>query len=370
MSNAKSTDILVIGGGVAGAVAAAKAASMGKRVRLVQHAQGATVHSSGAVDVGHSDEKSHPYNRLSTHMYHMDDALKLLCELASDVNLVARDDSQDHVLVTQMGTLKRARLVQKSLLCDLEVHKTIGVVQFNNLHGFDAEPVVRALRSWLDVDVVPVYVDLESSKIYRSNLEMALHQNFACLAEIVRTALSKASIEPSHLLFPAVLGLNNPNEILKSIKENCGVTASELVAMPHSVPGMRLSQALKNSLQRRGIEIVNERVGYVDDYERVILATGRVLGGGILSDSATTCERIFNLPVWADGRPVADRFLGDLDQFKIGLDYDEHLRPLNEFGEVAHTHLYAAGSILGGYDPVIDGTGIGVAAFTGYLAAL
>lgn len=364
-------DTLIIGGGVAGAVAAAKVASMGKHVRLMQHAQGATLHSSGAVNVGHSDDPVHPYNRLSTHMHHMEDALKLLCELASDVHLVARDDGQDHVLVTQMGTLKRSRLVQKSLLFDLEAHQTIGVVQFSNLHGFDAEAVIRALRSSsLNVDVIPIYVNLESSKIYRSNVEMALHQNFESLPEAVKTALSKASIEPSHLLFPAVLGLNDPSGILKSVEKNCDVTASEFVAMPHSVPGMRLSQALKNGLQRRGVEIIHERVEHVENYERVILATGRVLGGGILSDAGVTCERIFNLPVWAGGRPVADRFLGNLDQFKMGLDYDEHLRPLNEFGELAYTHLYAAGSILGGYDPVTDGTGIGVAAFTGYLAAL
>jgi glycerol-3-phosphate dehydrogenase subunit B len=155
---------------------------------------------------------------------------------------------------------------------------------------------------------------------------------------------------------------------------------------------MRLSRALENALAGRGVEVVTDRiVGYEMSNgrvtalrgssrwmcEKVILATGRVLGGGIVSEAGVTRERIFGLPIWAGGRPIADRFTGDLtgqsvdathELFRAGVAYDDKLRPLNEFGEIFATNVYAAGSILGGYDPAQDFTGIGVAAWTGYLA--
>ena len=46
-----NVDVLVIGGGMAGAVAASKAADSGQEVAVVRRGYGATALSSGAIDI-------------------------------------------------------------------------------------------------------------------------------------------------------------------------------------------------------------------------------------------------------------------------------------------------------------------------------
>jgi glycerol-3-phosphate dehydrogenase subunit B len=59
---------------------------------------------------------------------------------------------------------------------------------------------------------------------------------------------------------------------------------------------------------------------------------------------------------------------GDHAAFRAGVRIDASLRPLDENGEPAYRHIYAAGSVIQGYDAAADKTGLGVAIFTGYLA--
>ncbi|MFZ9890047.1 MAG: anaerobic glycerol-3-phosphate dehydrogenase subunit B, partial [Myxococcota bacterium] len=59
---------------------------------------------------------------------------------------------------------------------------------------------------------------------------------------------------------------------------------------------------------------------------------------------------------------------GDHPIFRAGIAYDTQLRPLTVGRDVLARNLFAAGSVLEGYDPARDGSGLGVAAFTGLLA--
>ncbi|MDA0713600.1 MAG: hypothetical protein O2897_06400 [bacterium] len=120
---------------------------------------------------------------------------------------------------------------------------------------------------------------------------------------------------------------------------------------------------MKNSLQIRNgnNELINLKPHVV------ILASGRVLAGGLLMDGVFK-EAIFNLPIWGD-RSTEENVSGNHELFKMGLALDTNQRPLNQFGELFASNLYAAGSMVRGYDPAKEATGIGVAAMLGYLAA-
>jgi glycerol-3-phosphate dehydrogenase subunit B len=47
---------------------------------------------------------------------------------------------------------------------------------------------------------------------------------------------------------------------------------------------------------------------------------------------------------------------------------DRQLRPLSASGAPLHPRLFAAGAVVGGHEPAADGTRLGVAILTGYLA--
>jgi glycerol-3-phosphate dehydrogenase subunit B len=114
-----------------------------------------------------------------------------------------------------------------------------------------------------------------------------------------------------------------------------------------------------------------------------VLATGRFVGGGIERRGALA-EGVLGLPVLASEGPFADpsvRFAGrppasltlrdshgPQPLLAAGLRVDELLRPLDAFGRVVHENVFAAGAVVGGHDPASDGTGMGVAMLTGFLA--
>jgi glycerol-3-phosphate dehydrogenase subunit B len=51
-----------------------------------------------------------------------------------------------------------------------------------------------------------------------------------------------------------------------------------------------------------------------------------------------------------------------------GLRVDAGLRPVDEGGRVVHPRLFAAGAVVGGHEQATDGTGLGVAILSGFLA--
>jgi glycerol-3-phosphate dehydrogenase subunit B len=114
-----------------------------------------------------------------------------------------------------------------------------------------------------------------------------------------------------------------------------------------------------------------------------VLASGRFVGGGIERRGALV-ESALGLPVLASEGPFADpsvRFAGrppasltlrdsrsPQPLLAAGLRVDEELHPLDAEGRVLHERIFAAGAVVGGHDPSSDGTGMGVAMFTGWIA--
>src|SRR5690606_37959754 len=98
----------------------------------------------------------------------------------------------------------------------------------------------------------------------------------------------------------------------------------------------------------------------------VVLASGRYVGGGI--ERADRCrEQVFDLPVdlHAPGEATAFLHLRPQPAFAAGVRVDAALRPLDRDGRPRAANLFAAGSVIGGSDPAVDGTGAGLSWCTG-----
>jgi glycerol-3-phosphate dehydrogenase subunit B len=54
--------------------------------------------------------------------------------------------------------------------------------------------------------------------------------------------------------------------------------------------------------------------------------------------------------------------------FRAGVQIDGSLRALDQGGRPVHPRLFAAGAVIGGHEAASDGTGLGTAILTGYLA--
>ncbi|MBM4282229.1 MAG: FAD-dependent oxidoreductase [Deltaproteobacteria bacterium] len=301
MSDATDFDVVVAGAGVAGALAALRARTLGARVLLVARKGGATASWSGAVDVADpfvdatpapgggaggldaldrggavvdavealaARHPRHPYARLGAARVAVDDALDFLVRAVPGLDLVRRPDGRNHVLVTAAGTVKRAALAPRSQLldvADLPPGAIVGVVGWQDLAGFDAGSVEAMLRFVCSLSaraprvlsvVVPRVFSLRApwdrAAAFAAFLDEADHRAQALAA--LREGLRSLTPTPTHLLTPAVLSRKPlaPPALL-AIDDAVGRPLRELLSLPPSVPGERLVQALRDACVAAGV---------------------------------------------------------------------------------------------------------------------
>lgn len=426
----QEADILVLGGGVAACMVAAHARQLGRRVTLINHATGATNLSSGAVDIldtlanidadpfssntwsdkpTHITLEMHPYLRVPGVLEQLPQALALFQNVTSNIQMIRRDDEKNMVIATQLGTVKRCGLVQSSMhldLGELRSDELVAIVDITGVLGFDASSVANMLNFIVSTSlsakfkVATCSVELKSPQIFRNFTSFADYldegTNLEQFIESIDGALRPMPVKPKYLLFPPLLGKKTTRDVIRKIENRTQCVVRELLSMPPSIPGMRLQETMLVSLGQLGVEIVQGKAlfGAVEHNtvqevvvetgksnvhyrpKSVVLASGRYAAGGIVYNSAAQ-ESIFKLPIWNDKHPVQSEFVGHLTGqsvgaahaiFSAGVRTDTHLRPLNVLGKVVAHNLFAAGSVLGGYDPTQDGTGMGVAIASGYLA--
>jgi glycerol-3-phosphate dehydrogenase subunit B len=163
------------------------------------------------------------------------------------------------------------------------------------------------------------------------------------------------------------------------------------------VPGLRLYHALRRAIIDKGgrftvgprvvgLETADGRVtGALMETaangrhrlvpaDAVILATGGLFGGGLDSDyRGRVVETVAGLHV-ANVPPLAEwfasPFLSAQPIHQAGILTDADLRPLDAEGKLVFPNLYAAGRLLAGYSPVVEGSTEGVDIATGAHAAL
>lgn len=384
--------VCVIGGGAAGAMAALAAADSGAEVVLFARGYGATALSSGAVDVAgwpgempgdrweerpsceHNLREMIRRNRLHPLAAHVDAVPSALEFFAQHVSCYeTRSLAQpDLVLPTDLGTWKSTFLAQRSQaaadVCSLE-GKRVAVLGFRGWGLLRASFVAASLEHFargggVQVTMVPVEVaacDDDVDLPLREPIELAQRmERDEALVERLMAATAGFDVA----LAPAVLG----------IERVVAGSVCELLASDRSVPGLRLQRALGHALVNAGVE-VHCAAGCVEG--PTVLATGRYLGGGIVRERGEFRESVLGLPVTIDGVDVGRTYLGELAAqrasasqpfLRTGVRVDEQLRPLGRDGAVFRKDLFAAGSVIGGFDVVQERCGLGTALVTGYVA--
>ena len=414
-------DVLVLGGGMAGAMAALAAREAGARTVLVRRSPGATALSSGAVSVA-PDRAAPPDAPLSTRAGPLEAARRIAAtrpdhpyaaagvdRLADALDFAARELSEVLVprldrprfLATPFGTAVAAALCQRSMAAGdlLAVQARLAVGGFRGHLGFEASLVAAGLARYAargGPEVRAFAIDLPRL-VHGADRphELARALEAPGAAEAAGEAL-RAALPPGAqaALLPPVLGLDPRARVHERIEGAAGLPVAETLSDGPSVPGLRLQRAIDARLAAAGIEVVTAavtgarglgevvRAGGRDLRARTwVLATGRFVGGGIVRRGVLV-EPALGLPVQAAegaeagvhlaARPAASLTVRDRRAaqplLSAGLRVDGALRPLDERCRPVHPRLFAAGAVVGGHDQATDGTGLGVAILTGWLA--
>lgn len=416
-------DVLVLGGGMAGAIAALAARAGGARVALVRRAPGATALSSGAIGVAPDlsagpDEPlawrrgpveaarrlavlrpGHPYALLGADLGRLPEALAFAARALDPLLSPALD--RPRFLATPLGGAAGVALCQRSMVAGdlLTAQAPLAVVGFRGHLGFDADLVADGLARAAPLGApeafaLEVELPFDAPAARPHELARALDAPGAAeaLGERLRAAL--AGRGAGAVLLPPVLGLAPRSRAVERISSAAGVPVAETLSDVPSVPGLRLQARLDAALQAAGVQVVGgaaraapvpgdplEADGAIVVAGWWVLATGRFVGGGVARRGALV-EPALGLAVQAaEGReagvhlaqrPAAslttrDR-RGPQPLLSAGLRVDASLRPLDDLGRPVHPRLLAAGAVVGGHEHASDGTGLGVAVLTGYLA--
>lgn len=410
--NGKETEILVIGAGLAGLIAAAKSAESGKKVILVAKGSGTLSVSSGCIDLwGYTltDSKicsqpikeikqlvrskpGHPYAKAVDVLEESLDFLQAI--LKENDNPYAACPDGNWVLPTALGTVRPTYLAPLSMAVpSLKKPKHILVVGFRELKDFYPEVFLRNLRKNIDL---PVDCDLEAVQVSTGGYEI----NPSTLAgrlerkEVRRQVIEqiRSSIKSdSCVLFPPVLGERRNTKAASELAAELGCTVFEIADIPPSLPGVRLQQTLLHHLKSRGVEVIsNSQITHAEikdgkclsvvaeglyrqfsiKAESYVLATGSFFGGGLVASSDTVKERIFNLPVHTNDNWSRREFLDIAGQpfNEFGIQVNDKLQPVDEAGVIVAENLYAAGAVIAGANFAIEKSGNGIALVTGYKA--
>jgi glycerol-3-phosphate dehydrogenase subunit B len=357
-----SFDVLVIGGGAAGVAAALHAHAAGAHVGVVRAAPGASAVGSGGWSgpLDHVMERAlaraglphvaapqplpHPYGDLRTFDF----------------------AAESHAFTQPIDT---------ALLCGIA-----------GLGGFAAPALARMYATSGGpplAHAVAVARGTPPAGWSPMSLAAALQRDHAIVTDALKPLITSSI---SHVLMPAVLGLDNASAVRDAMQDVLGVPVFECLGAPPSIPGWRLDRAFLHALRTAGIEIANGIVHGCDadngtitrvhvsmdgvartmHADRFVLATGKFLGGGIVTVSISAREQALvetalGMPVWiehldqtfttAESLTLTSRVRTyDQPLLRAGVHVDGARAPLDARGRVLYRNLTVVGSVCAGVD--------------------
>lgn len=437
-------DVIVIGSGIAGTLAAINA-SKTKKVAIIRKGYGSTALSSGAFDIAGKigmrgrpfkgftnlplaiteileNDQNHPYSIISkafttdrfNEFINMIKAIgDQFFEELKDAGVSYEGSWENFMVIPNLhGTFKITSFCQASMisgnLARLRSRKLLFV-------GFDKITSHSKLRAGLLSDILSNYGFVSFNDINYTNINLHAHnivyneydlitlasimdnyEQAKSILQIIKRAL--AGVEYEHAFIPPILGISKHRDILNMFTDTFGSTVSEFLSSSFSSAGLRLQYALDRLLARHNITIINGAASFKEGSDRInkiivtqkddssieltaksfVLATGKFIGNGI-NNNKYWKESIFGLPVFIGSTCVRDPFpmgyltpdpFDEQSLFSIGVRVDDYLKPVDENGKVVYKNLFAAGSILSGYNYIYDRTGMGTSMITGVRAGI
>ncbi len=412
------SDLIVIGAGLCGLIAAYTAARAGKQVKIVTKGLGATHWHAGSIDVlGYYPDDATPVMRpLETlhdltrarpqHPYAildgtLSDALENFASLTRELGLpyAGAPNSGDNLwLPSPVGAARPTFPAPRAQLAgDLRRAAPMLIVGLRGMRDFYPELIAenlskqgqRARAAFLPLDLITDRRDSNTAQLASALDDPTRRAKLAA-------ALKQLAQPGERIGIPAILGMDAHAAALDDLQAQTGAAIFEIPTLPPSVPGVRLTNALRNHLRQLGVrvEINADVIGFHAEKDRVLwiesdasgrplkhraekflLATGGILGGGIDSDhTGKVWERVFDLPLAVPREReqwFRARFFDPAGHpiFRAGVPVNREFQPIDAQGARVYANVWAAGNLLAHADPILERSLEGLAIATGIAAA-
>ena len=418
-------DVVVVGAGLAGLVAAARIAEAGATVTLVAKGHASTHWGSGGMDVAgpagaatpaegvaNLAALDHPYSFLAPDVA---PSIAWLLERleAGGLPYAGNLDTPIRRVPTAIGGTRRVAIVpaaQAAALRPWEPDEVLVIAGPAGYKDFWPAAIADSLGReavWMGSDhpgrVTGVTVDLDGVA-GRNNLN-ALHlarrfddpaQRAADIARFAAAVKKAAGGRPGRVGVPAIMGLAQHAAAWAELRAGLPLEPFEIPLVPPSIPGIRLWQVLREIIRAAGGRVqIGEAVAriHVEDGRvtavemeaaarsqtirtgALVLATGGLAGGGLVAThDGHIVEPLLGLHVDAPEHEewlVADALDPAGHPIEAaGIVTDGGLRPLDPDGRpVPLANVRVAGALLAGQRSIRERCGDGIAVASGWRAA-
>jgi glycerol-3-phosphate dehydrogenase subunit B len=355
-------DLIVIGTGLSGLMAAKTAAAAGKKVLIVGKGIGSLCLFSNTIDVlGQIPKTMDPVrNSVGTsnsagiilgpnpaaeqraiisngvkmtealsqwieghpsHPYSKAGVKNIQAALASFLSLFPRPytfqtiDNRNCLLATGAGTLRPTYLIPITMAGGISSDgaRTL-IVGFKGFKDFYAHYVADQLKCRaVNLELPdPLYQEITATALARLMEIKSFREN-------IGREIKKKLLDETRVGLPALLGTHDPVQVRDDLEAIIGAKVFEIPTLPPSIPGMRIFNCFKEWLIRKGvffllgysvpkavmrgkrcerIEVLHPPAVTSYSADRYILATGRFIGGGLKADDEKVFEPIFDLPLF------------------------------------------------------------------------
>lgn len=399
-------DLIVIGMGLTGLMAAKTAAERKKKVLLIGKGFGTLTLFSNTIDLMGilpeevpvkeslppwiEEHPDHPYGKVG--MEKIEEALSSFLSFFPPPYTFHSRNGANSLVPTGAGTLRPTYLIPSTMMKGIGLREKKGlIVGFKGYKDFYAHRFSDLFRCRaMTVDLEEAHgAEMSATTLARWMEEPSFRQR---LTEGIKKEWRGEPL----LGFPALLGLRDPMVVRRDLEKRTGASVFEIPVLPPSMPGMRIFNTFREKLIQMGVTfLLGQSVSRpllrgdrcegvevthaprVDTYtgERILMATGRFIGGGLRADSSKIEEPLLGLPVaqppsrkgWfeeaflaSSGHPV----------HRAGVVVDSMFRPLDERGTPIFENVWVAGTLLAHHDFLYEKSKEGIEIATGYAAAL
>lgn len=410
----RTTDVIVVGSGIAGLMAAYAAAKQGRRVKVVSEGMGSLSISAGCIDLLGYDQTGqriedpwaaiaklpagHPYSIVGQD--NIKTALDEFCSCMAAQGLklhVAEKDGKriNTLLPTVAGTLKPSWIIPAEVEADsLEKARRILII---SVRGFrDCRPAFIASQLWrypalankdFDTLVLPSPFEDDHGRSLNA-LDLAHMADRPEGRDWLCGKLKGKGEKYDLALIPPMLGARVNSGIRDNAADNLGCPYIELLCIPPGVAGLRIRDAFINTLVNMNVEFYENATATKADIQdgkcqgitlattgreinldarAYVIATGGILSGGVLLEQGKASEAILGIDIpvpanvdeWSTPEVFGKHLISS-----IGVTVDGDMRAKDNAVE----NVFFAGRTIGGYDQAMEKSGHGVALATGWRA--